>query len=74
MSENTWTPTDGPHPRCWRGDHYEHTECVKPSGRACVDCGEPAGTLWGPMWCPDCDVKRLARISASFAEIEAATR
>lgn len=32
------------HPMCWRGDHYEH-DCARPSGRTCIDCGAPAGTL-----------------------------
>jgi hypothetical protein len=52
------------HPKC-RNGHV----CQVPSGRACVDCGQPAGTLWGPMWCPDCDEKRLNRISALLEAI-----
>lgn len=54
------------HPRCWTGSAYAHAECVRPSGRACIDCGEPAGTTWGPYWCPPCDVKRLDRISRNL--------
>lgn len=54
------------HPRCWQGDHYEHTTCIELSGRACIDCGKPAGTKWGFSWCPDCDVIRLDRISKSL--------
>lgn len=61
--------TDRAHPNC-------HTErghiCQQPSGRRCVDCGEPAGTLWGPYWCPDCDMKRLDRITVGFEAIAAA--
>lgn len=40
------------HPNCTEG----HT-CQVPSGRPCVErgCTEPAGTLWGPLWCPDHD-------------------
>lgn len=56
------------HPKC-------HTEaghvCQEPSGRLCVEgCGQPAGTWWGPYWCPEHDMERLDRISASFAAIE----
>ena len=56
----------GAHPNCHgpRG----HV-CQEPSGRQCIDCGEPAGTLWGPLWCPDCDVKRLNGISRSLREL-----
>lgn len=61
------------HPQCWTEDHYEHT-CQVPSGRRCIDCGEPAGTRWGPLWCPDCDVVRLDRCRAGFDEIAAALR
>ncbi len=58
------------HPKCWTGDHYEHI-CQVPSGHPCVDCGAPAGTKWGPMWCPPCDVIRLDRVSASLEAIAA---
>lgn len=59
------------HPKCWVGDHYRHI-CHEPSGRHCIDCGKPAGTPWGPYWCPDCDVRRLDRVGAGFAAVEAA--
>lgn len=59
------------HPNCWTGIEYVHT-CAQPSGRACVDCGAPAGTPWGPYWCPTCDVTRLDRIAAGFRDVLAA--
>jgi hypothetical protein len=51
------------HPRCTDG-HI----CQQPSGRACDvrGCQEPAGTLWGPYWCPDHDKQRLERITANL--------
>lgn len=58
------------HPKC-------HTErghvCQKPSGRMCDEtpCAEPAGTLWGPYWCPAHDEERLDRITASLEDIAA---
>ena len=58
-----------PHPGCLTGGMYEHILCVRLSGRACIECGEPAGTAWGPYFCPDCDVERLDRIDASLEEI-----
>jgi hypothetical protein len=47
-----------------------HT-CQRPSRRTCVEagCGEPAGTLWGPLWCPVHDVERLDGISWSLTDI-----
>lgn len=68
---DTPDPAERSHQQCWSGDHYIHI-CRQPSGRTCVDCDRPAGTLWGPLWCPDCDVIRLDRCSAGFAEIAAA--
>ena len=46
--------------------------CQQPSNRICVEvgCDEQAGTIWGPLWCPDHDKERLDRISASFDAIE----
>lgn len=61
------------HPICWQGDHYEHV-CQEPTGKPCIDCGEPAGTRWGKHWCPDCDVKRINRISRQLDELAAAMK
>lgn len=33
------------------------------SGEKCVECGKPAGTAWGPYFCPPCDIARKERIS-----------
>jgi hypothetical protein len=54
------------HPNC--GPATGHV-CAKPSGQICFEtgCGEPAGTLWGPLWCPDHDAERIDRISALLA-------
>jgi Zn finger protein HypA/HybF involved in hydrogenase expression len=54
------------HQRC--GDAGAHI-CQVPSGRKCVDCGKPAGTKWGPYWCPACDQIRLDRITEGMEEI-----
>lgn len=60
------------HPGCWNAEKqgYIHI-CQKRSGNSCIeaDCAEPAGTLWGPLWCPEHDVERLDRISRSFDDI-----
>jgi hypothetical protein len=57
-----------PHPNCTEG----HV-CQKPSGQSCIEtgCDEPAGTLWGPLWCPEHDYKRLASISDFLASLNA---
>lgn len=70
MSEHETQPfpedvTPRSHAMCWTGSEYEH-QCQRPSGRRCINCGEPAGTLWGPIWCPPCDVIRLDSVSASL--------
>jgi hypothetical protein len=45
--------------------------CHEPSGRVCIEkgCAEPAGTWWGPYWCPEHDAQRLDGISASLVDI-----
>lgn len=56
------------HPQCVReGTHM----CFEPSGRTCIEqgCDEPAGTSWGPYWCPEHDEERLNRISASLSDL-----
>ena len=42
--------------------------CQEPSGRTCVEpgCDEPAGTWWGPLWCPEHDKERLDRCTAGL--------
>lgn len=57
------------HVPCQTPEGYRHV-CSAPSGKACIDCGAPAGTWWGPHWCPDCDVKRLDGIGARLSEIQ----
>lgn len=56
------------HSQCVRPDGHV---CQKPSGHACIEhgCESPAGTLWGPNWCPEHDAERLDRISAGMDEI-----
>lgn len=68
MTRNAEKDAPRSHPKCWTGTEYNHT-CHDYSGRRCIDCGEPAGTPWGPLWCPDCDVIRLDRISASMESL-----
>ena len=54
------------HPDC----HEVHV-CQEPSGRTCIEsgCAVPAGTLWGPYWCPDHDRDRIDRISGQLEQI-----
>lgn len=61
-------PSTRAHPHCWTGDGYKHVDCLRPSGRTCIEagCDQPAGTRWGRAWCPDCDVVRLERISSNL--------
>jgi hypothetical protein len=54
------------HPNCTDG----HV-CQKPSGRTCIEhgCNAEAGTLWGPLWCPEHDKERLDRITKNLDEL-----
>ena len=56
-------------------DAGEHI-CQKPSGRTCIEggCDRSAGTLWGPLWCPDHDQERLDRIDRQMRKIQASFR
>lgn len=55
----------------WNRMTLDEKRALAPSGRACVECGEPAGTPWGPFWCPACDDKRMERIDKGLREIGA---
>lgn len=59
----------GSHPHCWTGEAYVHI-CQQPSGEKCAGCGAPAGTWWGPHWCPACDVRRLDGISEGLKQLK----
>lgn len=56
------------HPGCSEATGHV---CHQPSGLRCVEpgCEQPAGTRWGPHWCPDHDAERLDRISASLVAL-----
>ncbi len=56
------------HPQCWNGTEYVHI-CHEPSGRECIECGNPAGTRYGLYWCPECDVIRIDHITKSFEDL-----
>lgn len=53
----------GSHQQC-SGGHV----CQEHSGRVCIEvgCDAPAGTWWGPYWCPEHDKERLDRISGQL--------
>ena len=57
------------HPNCKDGPNGHL--CQVPSGRRChtQPCDQPAGTIWGPYWCPEHDKERLDRIDASLTSI-----
>lgn len=61
-----------PHLACWDGkeETYQHI-CQVPTGQTCIEdgCENPAGTWWTHLWCPDCDVVRLNRITAQFQKL-----
>lgn len=59
---------EGTHPHCNPDDGHV---CQEPSGLTCATegCDRPAGTGWGPYWCPDHDAERIDRISRQFADI-----
>jgi hypothetical protein len=56
------------HPHCHGPEGHV---CEEPSGRTCVetDCDQPAGTLWGPLWCPAHDEERLNRVSGGIENL-----
>lgn len=40
------------------------------TGKSCIEeCGRPAGTWWSPLWCFECNIKRMRRVSASLESI-----
>lgn len=81
VSERLATPVATPvaraHPDCHGPAGHV---CQEPSGKACVErgCDEPAGTQWGPLWCPLHDMERIDRVSAgmdaALAEMDAQAR
>jgi len=38
------------------------------TGKTCIvaGCNKPAGTLWSPFWCFECNVRRIDRINKQF--------
>jgi hypothetical protein len=41
------------------------------TGKPCieVDCENPAGTAWSPLWCQPCNAVRMRRLSRGMDEI-----
>ena len=55
----------------WERMSPEERAAVAPSGRTCAEpgCDKPAGTPWGPYWCPDCDDERMERVSRGLESV-----
>ncbi len=54
--------TDGER-RKWALDHGPLRACVE------VDCDEPGGTPWGPLWCARHDAERIQRVEDRLREL-----
>lgn len=43
------------------------------TGKPCIEgCGREAGTLWSPLWCPECNIKRMDHISKTLEKLHQA--
>lgn len=73
MTDHTDEKASRSHPRCTRPDGHV---CQQPSGRTCIEagCASPAGTLWGPLWCPEHDADRLDHVSRGMESLLAPSR
>lgn len=65
MSEYRFTYQDPNHEGNSKRYHY---------GRKCITkgCNNPAGTLWSPLWCFHCNVKRMDEINKAMDRVAAA--
>jgi hypothetical protein len=49
--------------------NYEGNSPKYHTGKLCIEgCGRPAGTVWSPYWCQQCNAQRLRRISKGFED------
>ena len=41
------------------------------TGKTCITegCPNAAGTMWSPLWCFECNVKRIKRIDKQFEKL-----
>ena len=56
---------------CENPDHEGNSEKYH-TGKVCIEkgCGCPAGTLWSPYWCFQCNVARIKRISQQLDTLQ----
>lgn len=36
------------------------------TGSTCIECDNQAGTFWSELWCVDCNIRRMDRITAQL--------
>ena len=55
----------------YENQEYEGNSAKYHTGKPCIEngCTNPAGTVWSPYWCFQCNVKRMRRIDAAFKKI-----
>lgn len=42
--------------------HHTGKPCIEPG------CDKPAGTVWSPLWCQECNAKRIRRVTHSLEQ------
>lgn len=49
---------------------YEGNGSKYHTGKECIErgCHNPAGTAWSPLWCFECNAKRMDRISGNLTK------
>lgn len=57
----------------YKDPNHEGNSAKYHTGARCIEgCGRPAGTWWSPLWCFECNVKRMNRISDALAPVRRA--
>ena len=54
----------------WDDIHDELNSEKYRTGKKCIDCENPAGTAWSPLWCQPCNAKRMFRLDKQFKMID----
>lgn len=54
--------------KAYQDPENEGNSAIHHTGKLCIEvgCSNPAGTHWSPLWCMECNIKRIDRISGQL--------
>lgn len=55
--------------KSFENSNHEGNSSKYHTGKKCISCNNPAGTAWSPLWCFECNVRRIKKINSQLENL-----